>query len=316
VNVPTFLDMVDMAHIPGTEQAIAAVRGPFLLAAIYGLYLLLILFFAATAQAEVLPRWGGILTALGIALQVPAQFASNLAGPMFYIFSAGGSIVFGIGLCWIGWALVTGQEMGDADLRLSSADLAWGAPLVMLTGLLLATTASLNTFGGATLLGGIANLFSLTTLLFGIVILFTAQAEHGGALGFFGLVFTHLGAALSIIPAYLMVAQLAGQIDSDRALLTSLVDFPFGRLGGYLLLLGLILFGVSALRASKFPKASAWLFLMGMVLLLPFQFQPQAVLFLVLRILGGTLQGVGLAWMGWSLRKERNAAGGKRLAEV
>src|SRR5512143_2871234 len=61
VNVPTFLDLVEMAGIEGTEQAVAAVRGPFLLATIYGLYFCLILFCLATAQAGVLPRWGGIL---------------------------------------------------------------------------------------------------------------------------------------------------------------------------------------------------------------------------------------------------------------
>ena len=305
VNVATFLDLVEMAGIEGTEQAVAAVRSPILFTAIYGLYFCLILFFLATAQAAVLPRWGGILAAFGIALQLPAQFAANIAGPMFYIFSAGGSVVFGVGLAWIGWAMWSGKGMFEEDSYLSALDRAWGTPLVILTALVLALNAFLNTFGALTLLSGIINVLSLTALLLSVVILYTAQAGSAGSTGLLGFVLTHLGAALSIIPAYLIMAQLAGQIESNRALMASWENFPFGRVGSYLLILGMILFGASAIRAEVFPRRSGWLVVIGLALLLPSQFQSQAYLFLIFRVIGATLQGIGLGWMGWTLLKKK-----------
>ena len=304
VNVATFLDLVEMAGIEGTEQAVAAVRSPVLFVAIYGLYLCLILFFLATAQAGVFPRWGGILTALGIALQLPAQFASNLVGPLFYIFSAGGSIIFGIGLIWIGWSLWLGAGISDEELRLSNLDRTWGAPFVILTALILVVNAYVNTFGELTLSNGIINLISMTALLLSIVILFTAQADRAGGTGLIGFLFTHLGAALSIIPAYLIMAQLAGQIESNRALMASWQDFPFGRVGGYMLILGLMIFGISVIRAEVFPRWTGWSVVIGISLLLPSQFQSQAYLFLIFWAIGATLEGIGFGWMGWTLFKK------------
>jgi hypothetical protein len=305
VNVATFLDLVEMADIQGTEQAIASVRGPVLLVAIYGLYFVLVLFFVATAQAGVLPPWGGILTALGIALQLPAQFAVNLAGPMFYIFSAGGSVMFGVGLIWIGRSLWSGKGISEGEAHRSTADQAWEAPLVILTALAFAANAYVNAFGELTLANGMLHLISLTALLFGILVLFTAQADRAGGTGFLGFVLTHLGTALSIIPAYLNLAQLAGQIQSNRALLASWQDFPFGRAGSYMLSLGLILFGISVIRADVFPGGSGWLVVMGAVLLSPSQLQSQSNLFLIFRVIGTTLLSIGLAWMGWTVLKKR-----------
>ena len=304
VNVATFLDMVEMARIPGTQQAVDAVRGPVLLVAIYGLYLCLILFFLLTAQAAILSRWGAILTALGIALQLPAQFAVNLAGRMFYVFSAGGSIIFGVGLIWLGWSLWSGKETLEEETPLSTVDRKWGAPFVILTAFLLMANSFVNTFGALTLSGGILNLISLTTLLLSFVILFTAQADRGGGVGLVGFVLTHLGAALAIIPAYLIMAQLAGQIESNRALMASWEDFPFGRVGNYILLLGLIIFGASVIRAEVFPRWSGWLVVIGIALLIPSQFQSQAYLFLIFWAIGATLGGIGIGWMGWSLLKK------------
>jgi hypothetical protein len=304
VNVATFLDLVEMAGIEGTEQAVAAVRSPVLFVAIYGLYFCLILFFLATAQAGVLSSWGSILTAFGIALQLPAQFASNLVGPMFYIFSAGGSIIFGVGLIWIGWSLWSGKAVPDDELHLSTLDRTWGAPFVILTALVLAVNAYVNTFGELTLSNGIINLISMTALLLSIVILFTAQADRAGGMGLIGFLFTHLGAALSIIPAYLIMAQLAGQIESNRALMASWQDFPFGRVGGYMLILGLMSFGISVIRAEVFPRWTGWLVVIGIALLLPSLFQSQAYLFLIFWAIGATLEGIGFGWMGWTLFKK------------
>jgi hypothetical protein len=71
-----------------------------------------------------------------------------------------------------------------------------------------------------------------------------------------------------------------------------------------MLLLGILLFGVSALRAEVFPKGSAWLVVSGLALLLPSQFQSQDYLFTIFWIIGATLLGIGLGWMGWNLYKK------------
>jgi len=305
VNVITFMDLVAMAEIPGTQQAIAEVHGPVWLAANYGLYLCLILFYLASAQVGVLSPSAGMLTAFAIAIQLPAQFAMDMAGPMFFTFSVGGSILFGLGLMWMGWSLWSDKEPPTEELDLSSLDRAWGAPIVMLTALLLVLNAYTNTFTAQTLPNGIINLLSMTMLLLSSVVVFIAQARRAGTTGLLGFAFTHLGAALSIIPAYLIMAQLAGLIESNRALTASWVDFPFGRVGNYMLILGMILFGISVIRAGVFPHWTGWLVVIGIALFLPSQFQSQAFLFLIFWAIGATLGAIGVGCMGWLLFRDR-----------
>jgi hypothetical protein len=301
VNVATFMDLVAMAKIPGTEQAIASIRSPVLLVVTYGLYFCLIIFFLASAQVGVLPRWAGTVTALGIALQLPAQFAVNMAGPMFYTFSVGGSILFGTGLIGFGWSLWSDEKLPIEESHLSALDYAWGAPVVILAASFLLLNAYTNTFSALTLSNGVINLLSMTTLLLSSVVLFNVQVRSAGTTGFLGFIFIHLGAALSIIPAYLIMAQLAGQIVSNRALTAAWVDFPFGRVGNYMLILGLLIFGISVIRAGVFPRWTGWLVVIGIALFLPAQFQSQAYLFIVFWAIGATLLGVGIGWMGWIL---------------
>jgi hypothetical protein len=116
-----------------------------------------------------------------------------------------------------------------------------------------------------------------------------------------GFVLMHVGLTLSIIPAYLVMAQLAGQIDSNRALMASWIDIPIGRFGNYMLLAGNLLFGMSIIRAEFFPRWSGWLVVIGLLLLLPAQFQSQAYLFLIFWVIGATLEAIGFAWMGRSV---------------
>ncbi|HMB24642.1 MAG TPA: hypothetical protein VKP08_17480 [Anaerolineales bacterium] len=307
VNVAIFMDLVAMADIPGTEQAIASTRGPVFLFAMYVLYFCLVLFFLVSAQVGAIPRWAAILTAFGIALQLPAQFAMNMAGPMFFPFSAGGSILFGVGLVAIGWSLWSNTELLMEDPHLSTLDRGWGAPIVMLAALFLILNAYTNTFSALRLSHGIINLISLTILLLSITILFIVQAKYAGITGWLGFVFIHLGAALSIIPAYLIMAQLAGQIESSRALTAAWVDFPFGRVGNYMLILGMILFGVSVIRANVFPRWTGWLVVIGVALFLPSQFQSQADLFIIFWAIGATFAGIGFGYMGWTLLRQKSS---------
>jgi len=303
LNILSFLIQADLAGIEGARQATRPLLPP-MTTVNYVAMLVWILFGLSVAQAGVFPRWGGILIALGVALLAPTAFAMNLAGQVFYIFTIGASIIYGIGKIWLGWALWSGKGMLDEEPRLSHLDRTWGAPFVILTALLLAANAYINTFSGLTLAGAIINVATYTALIFAIVILYTAQADRAGGLGLAGFISTHLGATLFYIPAYLVMAQLAGQIDSNRALMIVWNDVPVGKIGNYMIPLGLLLFGVSVIRAEVFPRWTGWLMVIGVALILPTQFQSQAYLFQIFWFIGATLVGIGMGWMGWRLLKK------------
>ncbi|HSL46126.1 MAG TPA: hypothetical protein VK897_22015 [Anaerolineales bacterium] len=300
-NVITFLILAELAGVEGAQQTIVEIWNPVMHIAVYGVYVGWTLLGISVAQAGVLPRGAGILVALGVAIQLPAQYAMEIAGPLFFLFTIGGSLLFGAGLIWIGWALWSGKALQEEEPHLSNPDRAWGAPFVILTALLMTINAYVNTFGELTLLDGAVHLFGYTTLIFSVVILYTAQAERAGGFGLAGFLCLHLGAILTLIPAYFIMAQLAGQIDNNRALMATWVDIPIGRAGLYMVLLGLLLFGVAVIRAEVFPRWSGWLIVIGLALLVPSQFQSQAYLFSIFWVIGATFQGIGLAWMGWTL---------------
>jgi hypothetical protein len=300
-NVVTFLTLAELAGIREAHQASLGIWHPVMRTAVYGIFLGVTLLGVSVAITGVLPRWGGILLALGVSLQLPAQYAMEIAGQLFFLFTIGGSILYGAGLIWIGWALWSGRGWNQADLGLSNLDRAWGGPVVILTALLLTVSAYLNSLGKLTLAGGVTNMLGFLFLIPGIAILHTTQADRAGGLGLAGFFLTYLGAVLYIIPAYFMMAQLAGQIANNRVLMVSWVDLPVGRYGFYMILSGIFLFGISVIRAGVFPRWTGWLVAVGLAILLPSQFTPQAYLFLIFWMIGATLQGIGLGWMGWTL---------------
>ncbi|HSK66927.1 MAG TPA: hypothetical protein VK888_08360 [Anaerolineales bacterium] len=301
-NSVTFLTLAELAGIEGAEQALDAVAGNQIMhLVIYGNFLGLILLGLSVAQAGGLPRWSGILIALGMALQFPAQFAMDLTGPLFFIFMVCGMVIFGAGLIWIGWSLWSSKGLPEAEPALSNLDRAWGAPFVILSGFLLVINAYINSIPDLTLLDGVIHLISTTATIFIIVILHTAQADRAGGTGFAGFFLTHLGATLNLITAYFIMAQLAGQLENNRALMASWVDIPVGRFGNYMLLSGIFLFGTSVIRAEVFPRWSGWLVVIGLALSLPGLFTTQDYLFSIFSVIGATLEGIGIGWMGWTL---------------
>ena len=303
-NVVTFLILAELSGIEGMLETLVGVTDPVLNLVIYGVLIGLILMGISVAQASVLPRWAGILTALGVALQFPVMYAINTVGSLYFIFTIGGSILFAAGLIWIGWTLWSNHFSLDEEPRLSNLDRGWGAPFIILTATLSIVNAYINSIPDLTLLDGVVNLMSVTAMIFAIVILHTAQAERAGGVGLAGFLFIHLGSSLLVITAYLIMAQLAGQIETNQALMASWVDIPIGRFGNYMFMLGTFLFGVSTIHAEVFPRWTGWLVAIGLALLLPSQFQSQDYLFTIFWAIGATLQGIGLGWMGWSLFKK------------
>jgi hypothetical protein len=316
-NVVTFLILAELSGIEEVHQALVGVWDPVMRVAVYAIFVGLALLGISVARAGMLPRWSGILLSLGVALQLPAQYAMEMVGSLFFLLTIGGSILCGIGLIWIGWALWSGNGWREEEPGLSNLDRTWGGPLVIFTALILTVNAFVNSIAELTLTDGIVNLLGFTVLIPGIVVLHTAQAERAGGIGLAGFVLTHLGATLYIIPAYFMMAQLAGQIDTNRALMASWVDIPIGRFGDYMILLGIFIFGISVIRAEVFPRWAGWLLVIGLAILIPSQFfATQAYLFTIFWVIGAVLQGIGLGWMGWILLNKGPAEQMVQLNEI
>jgi len=77
-----------------------------------------ILFGLATVRAGVLPRWGGLLVAIGALLYVAGGFSLPIFGPesaMVTIIETMGALPFGLGFVWLGYALWTGGDVSDNE---------------------------------------------------------------------------------------------------------------------------------------------------------------------------------------------------------
>jgi hypothetical protein len=68
-----------------------------------------------------------------------------------------------------------------------------------------------------------------------------------------------------------------------------------------MVIVGMFLFGVEAIQSRVFPRWSGWLVLIGIALALPFLFTIQAYYLGIFWVLGATIQGIGIAWMGWTM---------------
>lgn len=309
-NVVTFLILAESVGIKEIHTTLKAVSNTVSNIVIAGMLVGLILLGISITRAGIFPRWAGILVALGISLQFPALYALDIVGTLYFGLMVCGSILFAAGLIWIGWVLWSRKGWMEKGTSLSPLDRAWGAPFVIFSALLLILNSFVNSMADLTLFDGVVHLTSTTSLILAIVILHVAHANHAGRVGLAGFIFVHVGYTLSVIPAYFIMAQLAGQIDNNRALMASWVDIPIGRIGTYMLLLGIFLFGGSAIRAEVFPRGSGWLVTIGLALLLPSQFQAQDYLFSIFWVIGATLLGIGLGWMGWALLSNKSVLEG------
>ncbi len=292
----------------GTEEAqttFQAIWDPVMRLALHGTYFGLTLLGISIARAGVLPRWSGMLLAIGVTVELASAYARELARPLFLLFAIGGSILTMAGLTCTGWALWSGRGWDQQEPGISSFDLVWGAPFVILTGLLLAVDAAVNMFGGLSLTSGLTHLLSYTTLLFTSFLLYAGYGERARGTGFAGFVLTQTGATLYLIPACLIVAQLTGIIDNNRMLMASWQDIPVGRIASYMTILGMFLFGVEAIRSEVYPHASGWLVVTGIAVSMPFLFTIQDYFLGIFWVLGATLEGIGVGWMGWTLWRNR-----------
>ena len=298
-NINNFLTLAERVGIPDAHETYVSLGEalPLPHLAAYSAFIGFTLLGFSVTMAGVFPRWSGVLIALGSALQIPAQFAMELSGPL----TIGGSILLGAGLVWIGWSFWSGKGWNMEEPGLSHPDRIWGGPVVMLAGFLLAVDANVNLFGGLNLTSGLTHILSITLNVLAVFLIFGAFAERANWTGLTGIILAQLGTMLYFSTAFFIVAQLAGAIDNNSMLMATWVELPIGRTGQYLTILGMLLLSIGAIRSEVFPPWSGWLVLIGIALAFPFTFSVQDYFLGIFWVIGGTIEGMGVIWMGWAV---------------
>jgi hypothetical protein len=143
-------------------------------------------------------------------------------------------------------------------------------------------------------------LLATLLLLFGLICRYASQSEEAGVLGLVGFVVAFSGTALVLgsnwtdlfaVPSVAMGAPEL--LDAEQAAGPVTLGYI---LSGGLFAVGLLVFGVSTLRARVYPRAAAITLIIG------------AVFFLLPVPLNNLLSAVGVAWMGFILFTGRNTS--------
>ena len=165
------------------------------------------------------------------------------------------------------------------------------------------------------LIGGIASVL----ILLGLAGLYARQSEEVGIVGLIGFILTFIGFTLSagalIYLSVVLVPFLAAQgldsfVDPKGPLFTSSAMQLAVGLSALSLLLGLLVFAITTLRAKELPRWGAWL----IILTIPLGIVGGVLVFFIgtsfqgiLQTLLGVLLGLGLAAWGWALWSEKDA---------
>jgi len=153
------------------------------------------------------------------------------------------------------------------------------------------------------LLNGLALIMTVLTPL-ALVSLYFRQVEESGRLGFVGFVMAYIGAVLFSSVQFdeallwrILAKEAPAFLDLTGPMFTSPGFSTIYLLMGVLYILGFVLFGIATIRGGVFPRAAAVLLIIGVPLFAGGFFLPQ-----LLRTVGAVLAGVGLVWMGLSMR--------------
>jgi hypothetical protein len=148
-----------------------------------------------------------------------------------------------------------------------------------------------------TALGGTLVLAAHIALVFGLVALWSAQAERSGLLGSLGMV---LGVVGTTLVSGVVLVEIAGAsgVEVD-ALLGDGLPSVLALLGGLAFLIGLILFGIATMRADVFPRLAGLLLIVGDVMFGLGSFAGSAAT--IFEIVGAAITCTALVWLGFSL---------------
>ena len=138
--------------------------------------------------------------------------------------------------------------------------------------------------------------------------LYARQVNEAGLFGLFGFVLVFIDsffyAGIQFDMAFvwpILAIHAPALIDFSGPMFTHPLFSIAHDLMIYLNPLGFIMFGIAMIRAGVFPKWSAILFTIGMLLASGILFPP-----IILRTIGGVLASVSLVWMGYMLFSEKD----------
>ncbi len=158
-----------------------------------------------------------------------------------------------------------------------------------------------------TVLGGGLVLTAHLTLVFGLVALWSAQAERGGLLGSLGMV---LGVVGTTLVCGVVLVEIAGASGAEvDAVLGAGLPAALALLAGLSFLIGLILFGAATVRAGVFPRLAGLLLIAGDVVFGSGSFAGSAAT--IFEILGAAITCAALVWLGASLLSGSGATAGR-----
>src|SRR5215210_387929 len=147
-----------------------------------------------------------------------------------------------------------------------------------------------------TVLGGLV-LTTHVVLVFALIGLYAAQAEHSGLLGSLGMVLSVVGTTLVSGVVLVEIAGASGAEVED--VLGAGLSAALVLLGGLAFLIGLILFGLATMRAGVFPRWAGLLLIVGDVVFGAGSFAGAAAT--IFEIVGALITCVALLWLGLSL---------------
>ncbi len=153
------------------------------------------------------------------------------------------------------------------------------------------------------LLNGLALIMTVLTPL-ALVSLYFSQVEESGRLGFVGFLMAFIGSVLFSSVQFdeavlwrILAEEAPALLDLAGPMFTSPGFSTIYLIMGVLYILGFVLFGIASIRSGVFPRAAAVLLVIGVPLFAGGFLLPQ-----LLRTVGAVLAGVGLVWMGLSMR--------------
>ena len=158
-----------------------------------------------------------------------------------------------------------------------------------------------------TVLGGTLVLTAHVVLVFALIGLYAAQAEHSGLLGSLGMVLSVVGTTLVSGVVLVEIAGASGAEVED--VLGAGLPGALVLLGGLAFLIGLILFGVATMRAGVFPRWAGLLLIVGDVVFGVGSFAVAAAT--IFEILGALITCTALVWLGLSLLSGSGTSAGQ-----
>jgi len=193
------------------------------------------------------------------------------------------------------------QASAEGDLMSSSNLVRLGGGLTSAAAGILLLFGHLLNLGGdpeyGTVPGSLSVLTAHVLLVFALVAIYVAQAEHIGLLGTLGMFLSVVGTTLA---SGVILVEIAGASGAEAgAVLEAGITGGLALLAGLAFLIGLILLGVATTRAGVFPYAAGLLLIAGDVVFGAASFAGAASL--VFELIGASITCAAFVWLGFAL---------------